>query len=67
VILDLEGKKVMGLNAVGSFVWGLLDGTRTVGGIADAVARQFDVGSDRATADVVSFLAALTARGLIDT
>jgi hypothetical protein len=67
VILDLEGRKVMGLNPVGSFVWGLLDGQRTPVQIAAAVADRFQITADRAAADVGAFLAALSARGLIET
>jgi hypothetical protein len=67
VILDLEGRKVMGLNPVGSFVWGLLDGRRTEAEIAAAVAARFDIATERALADVSAFLSSLVARGLIDT
>jgi hypothetical protein len=66
VILDLEGRKVMGLNPVGSFVWGLLDGQRTAAQVAAAVADRFQVSADRAAADVDAFLSALSARGLIE-
>jgi hypothetical protein len=67
VILDLEGRKVMGLNPVGSFVWGLLDGSHTAAQIGEAVAARFDVPAERAAADVGVFLSALQARGLTDT
>lgn len=66
MILDLEGRKVMGLNPTGSFVWGLLDGRHSVAQIAAAVADRFQVPADRAAGDVGAFLAALAARGLIE-
>ena len=67
MILDLEGRRVMGLNPVGSFVWGLLDGRRSAAQIAAAVAERFQVSADRASGDVGAFLAVLSARELIDT
>jgi hypothetical protein len=66
VLLDLAGRKVMGLNAVGSFAWGLLDGSRTLAQLAEAVAGQFEIGVDQAASDLATFLAALQARGLVE-
>ncbi len=66
VILDLEGHKLMGLNPTGSFVWGLLDGRRTLAQIAAAVVERFQVSADRAEADVSAFAAVLSQRGLIE-
>jgi len=66
VLLDLEGRRVLGLNPVGSFVWGLLDGSRAPTDLAGAVAARFGIGADRARADVDAFLADLHGRGLID-
>ena len=56
----------MGLNAVGSFVWGLLDGRRTVAELARAVAERFQVPTERALADVGAFLAVLRDRQLVE-
>ena len=64
--MDLEGRTVMGLNPVGSFVWGLLDGKRTVGEICAAVAERFAVEPERAAADVETFLGALRTRALLE-
>ncbi len=66
VILDLEGHKLMGLNPTGSFVWGLLDGKRTLAEISAAVAERFQVPAERAVADVSQFAAMLSERGLIE-
>jgi len=66
VLLDLEGRLIMGLNAVGSFVWGLLDGKRTLAEVAEAVADHFHVGGERAAADVTRFLSTLRDRGLVE-
>jgi hypothetical protein len=66
VLLDLHGKRLVGLNAVGSFVFPLLDGARTVGALAAAVAERFGVARERAEADVKVFLADLGRRGFVE-
>ena len=66
VLLDLEGRRIQGLNPVGSFVWGLLDGVRTVAEVGRAVADRYGVDGARAQADVASFLGDLRRRGLVD-
>ncbi len=66
MILDLDGKRILGLNPVGSFVWSQLDGHRTAGEIAESVAARFAVERERASVDVGSFLSELAARGLVD-
>ena len=66
MLLDLHGTRIMGLNPVGSFVFGLIDGVRTVESISAAVAEHFEVESERARADVSAFLGELQRRGLVD-
>jgi hypothetical protein len=66
VLLDLEGRRILGLNPAGSYVWGLLDGRRTPAELAVAVAEHFRVGAERARADVDAFLADLLGRGLLE-
>lgn len=66
VVLDLQGRRVLGLNRVGSFVLPLLDGGRTVGGVAAMVAERFGVDVRRAEADVRVFLAELARRGFVE-
>lgn len=56
----------MGLNPVGSFVFGLMDGARSVEAIAAAVAERFRVDVLRAHADVTAFLEDLWRRGLVE-
>ncbi|HYB13218.1 MAG TPA: PqqD family protein [Myxococcota bacterium] len=51
------------LNAVGTFVWRALDGTRSLQEIASAVAHAFEVDPDRALSDVSSFAADLERTG----
>ncbi len=66
VLLDLAGRRIMGLNPVGSFVFGLMDGARSVEAIAAAVAERFRVDVLRAHADVSAFLEGLSRRGLVE-
>ncbi|OGK98072.1 MAG: hypothetical protein A3I14_02285 [Candidatus Rokubacteria bacterium RIFCSPLOWO2_02_FULL_73_56] len=65
VILSLDTKVLRGLNAVGSRVWELIDGRRSVADIVAAVVREFDVPPEAAGADVDAFVRELLARGLV--
>lgn len=53
------------LNEVGATIWQLIDGTATVDAIASAVAREFEVATDQAKADVLEFVTSLAGAGLI--
>jgi hypothetical protein len=53
------------LNEVGATVWNLIDGTTTVNAIVSAVAREFDVNTQQAKADVLEFMTSLAEAGLI--
>jgi len=66
VLLDLRGKQLVGLNGVGSFVFGLLDGARTVAALSAAVAERFEVELARAEADVLAFVRDLARRGFVE-
>lgn len=66
VLLDLHGRRIMGLNAVGSLAFELIDGKRSVGDLAGVVAARFGVAEDRALADLAAFLGDLQARGLLE-
>jgi hypothetical protein len=66
VVFDERSGRVRSLNATGSIVWQLLDGTCTVGELADAVAQE--LGAERATAraDVRQFVAELLQYGFVE-
>lgn len=53
------------LNEVGSRVWESIDGRRTLGEILDTVLAEFDVPREKATADVIEFVGALKAQGMV--
>jgi len=54
------------LNEMGSLVWDLLDGERTVSQIAEVICESHEVTAEEATRDLLEFLAALESAGLID-
>lgn len=52
------------LNEVGSFIWQLIDGRRSVQAIAEAVSAEYDVTLERSAQDVDELLSMLEAQGL---
>lgn len=65
VVLDSAGKMLRGLNGTGAQVWKLLDGKRSVGEVARALARAASIDEAQALRDVQAFLAELVARNLV--
>jgi hypothetical protein len=63
-VLDMNGMVV--LNSTGSYIWELLAEEHSLEELVAAVVKQFDVGADRAGADVRSFVHDLAQRGWID-
>ena len=53
------------LDGVGSRVWELIDGRASVGAIARAVAREYDVGEAEAAGDVAELLREMEEAGLV--
>ena len=53
------------LNAVGTFIWTLLDGSRTVAEIASRINQEYRVEHDQAQEDALQFLSDLFTRGII--
>ena len=53
------------LNQVGSRVWDLIDGSKSVGAIADVIAEEYDVSRDTALKDVNDFVGELEANGML--
>lgn len=66
VVLDLQGRRLLGLNRAASFVFPLLDGDRTVAGLAAMLAQHFGIEVRAAEADLRTFLADLAQRGLVE-
>jgi hypothetical protein len=62
-VADLDS--IYTLNETGSFVWELIDGQRTVDALIEAVAAEFEVSREVATADVKRLVATLHLEGLL--
>jgi hypothetical protein len=67
VILSLDTKVFRGLNAVGSRVWELIDGRRSVDEIVTRIVIEFEVTPEIATRDVGTFIAQLLEKHLVTT
>jgi len=65
VILSLETKVLRGLNPVGSRVWELIDGQRSVEEIITAIVQEFDVTPQAAAEDVKRFVRELLDKSLV--
>jgi hypothetical protein len=65
VVISPAENSVRLLNPVGTRIWELADGARTVDEIADQLTREFIVGPDHARESTGRFLAELEAKGLI--
>ena len=65
VILSMDTKVFRGLNAVGSRVWELIDGRRSLDEIARLIVDEFQVAPDVAAHDVGAFVEKLLAKGLV--
>lgn len=65
VIITPVENMVRMLNPVGSRIWALADGTRTVEEIAQALTGEFEVALDEARAHTSAFVDELAAKGLL--
>jgi len=66
VLFDLETNLPCTLNPVGSLIFRMIDGKRTLGEIAQRVSREYDVGFDQAMKDLLELSEALIRRGIIE-
>ncbi len=66
VLLDLDSGTYFGLNAVGGFIWSLIEKEpRSLAALADAVAADFDVTHDEALRDVTALAQAFAEHELL--
>jgi hypothetical protein len=66
VVVVLDARKLHTLNAVGTRMFDLCDGTRDVAAIARQIAAEFDVDAECAQRDALSFLTQLVAEGAVE-
>ena len=65
VLVSPVGGQVTILNGVGTTIWSLIDGQKSLLDIAQQLVDQYDVDIVQANLDVENFLAKLDTRGLI--
>jgi coenzyme PQQ biosynthesis protein PqqD len=65
VLLDTSGGAYFSLNEVGSRVWGLCDGTRTVAEVVEVLADEFEAPRETIRDDVLELLEELVAERLV--
>jgi hypothetical protein len=65
VILSVDTKVMRGLNPVGSRIWEVIDGQRTVEDIVGLIEGEFDVPGAQAEEDVRAFVRQLLDAGLV--
>jgi hypothetical protein len=53
------------LNPVSAFIWGRIDGMRSLAKIRELVLTEFEVGADEAEADLLAFVGELEDAGLV--
>ena len=65
VIISLDSKVFRGLNSVGSRVWELIDGRRSVDEIVARIVAEFEVTAEVAARDVAAFVDQLLQKQLV--
>ncbi len=65
VLLDIDSGEYFSLNEVGSRVWELCDGTRSLASIAEAICAQYEVQPSTALSDASELLESLAGAGLV--
>ena len=64
-VMDLPNKRVVALDAVGSFVWERCDGERTFGEVSQDLAKQFGMTRRESEASLAEFFRVLGKRGMM--
>ena len=65
IVLTPMNSKIYNLNETGSRIWAWLDDGPTVGELAARMQSEFKVDKEQALADIIAFLEALVARGMV--
>ena len=65
VIVRLSDGQIRVLNDIGSFVWQLMDGRRTISDLACLVCAEYEVSRQEAEDDIQLFLAPLIQDGIV--
>ena len=65
VIVRLSDGQIRVLNEIGSFIWQLMDGRRTISDLASLVCAEYEVSQQEAEGDIQLFLAPLIQDGIV--
>ena len=65
VMMSLALGSYYGLNAVGSYIWSLIDRPRTIEELREAICAEFAVSPDQCEQDVIAFVQTMIDRCLI--
>ena len=57
---------IYSFNGTGTLIWKLLESPQTIGGLATAVARAYEVDPEQAEQDVMSFVGEMKSVGLVE-
>jgi hypothetical protein len=66
VLMHVAASKLLGLNESGTFVWGQVDGHRTIEEIAALLASRYGLEAETALADVERLIQKLVERDLVE-
>ncbi|MBF0217737.1 MAG: PqqD family protein [Candidatus Omnitrophica bacterium] len=65
VLVNIPNGEVIHLNPSGAFIWGLIDGDRPAGRIAEQLSERYGICRQTAENDVLELLAGLLEKGVI--
>ena len=66
VILSTDSRNLQVFNEVGSRIWSLLDGVRTVSAIAEVICTEYGVQRETVERDILAYLEQLKKLGLVN-
>jgi len=65
-VVAVDGRKLHGLNKVGSFIWKSADGRHTVRAIVEKICERYEVDKETAERDASEFIAKLIDKGIVN-
>ncbi len=65
-VVAVDGRKLHGLNKVGSFIWKSADGRHTVRDIVEKICERYEVDKKTAKRDASEFIAELIDKGIVN-
>ncbi len=65
VLMSVGSGKYYGMDEVGTRIWALIEGPRTIAGLCAALEEEFNVAPGQCEADVLGYVQHLAAQGLV--